>query len=109
MCIPVVFPRKLQDCQDVLNRPCVLSDIGVLRCLGGTVHAVAERCGFNDHLTFDSSCFRWQAAVAERPVAPFVDALGVCTIARQQKQVLRSSYFALYEALHLSQINILPS
>jgi hypothetical protein len=65
------------------------------------VHAVAERCSFNDHLTFDSSCFRWQAAVAERPVAPFVDALGVCTIARQQKQVLRSGYFAFHETLHL--------
>ena len=82
MCIPAVFPRKLQDRQDVLDRPCVLSDIGVLRCLGGTVHAVAERCGFNDHLTFDSSCFRWQAAVAERLVAPFINVLGVCTIAR---------------------------
>ena len=65
------------------------------------MHAVAERCSFSDHLTFDSSCFRWQAAVAERLVVPFVDALGVCTIARQQKQMLRSSYFALYDALHL--------
>jgi hypothetical protein len=66
------------------------------------VHAVAERCSFNEHLTFDSSCFRWQAAVAERPVAPFVDALGVCTIARQPKQVLGPVYFTLYEALHLN-------
>jgi hypothetical protein len=66
------------------------------------VPAVAERCSFNDHLTFNSSCFQRQAAVAERLVVPFVNALGVCTIARQQKQVLRSSYFALYEALHLN-------
>jgi hypothetical protein len=101
VCFSVVFLRNLQDRQNVLNRPCVLSDIGVLRCLQGTVHAVAERCSFNEHLTSNSSCFWWQAAVAERLVAPFVDALGVCTIARQQKQVLRSSYFALYEALHL--------
>jgi hypothetical protein len=40
------------------------------------VHAVAERCSFNEHLTFDSSCFRWQAAVAERLVAPFCRRFG---------------------------------
>ena len=73
------------------------------------MHAVAERCSFHDHLTFDSSCFRWQAAVAERLVAPFVDVLGVCTIARQQKQVLRSSYFAFYKTLHLYTAPLNPS
>ena len=71
------------------------------------MHTVAERCSFNDHLTFNSSCFQWQAAVAKRVVAPFVNASGVRMIARQQKQVLRPGYFAFYEALHLNLYTIL--